>query len=237
MKNKLGYANWSFAFFLLTLGLALFSWVCSVYGIGEVQSLLSAEGVRWMLGNVVSNYVQAPALGVVFVLFWGLGIMVRSGMWNALKRMGKPDSILSRKERRALMLSVGTLMGYILLVLISVVLPWNITQSVTGTWLHSPFSKGLVYIISLGIGLSGVVYGYVSDTFRRFSEVFDAMSLLITYHASFFVLLFFVIQFFASLAYTHINEWLGISSEMLSMLSQIFSYAPLILGKFYFGSK
>ena len=85
MKTKVAYTGWSAVFFLLTLVLALFSWVGSIYGVGEVQSLLSVEGVRWMLGHVVSNYVQTPALGVVLILLMGVGVVARSGMWDALK--------------------------------------------------------------------------------------------------------------------------------------------------------
>ena len=188
MKNRRkGFAGWSITFFVLVLGVALFSWIGSVYGIGHIQSLLSAEGVRWLLGHVMSNYMQTPALGIVLVLMMGLGVVVQSGLSNALKRFFQPETLLSRKERRALMLTFGALAVYVLLVVVSILLPWNIAQGVTGVWLHSPLFKGFIYVLSLGLGLSGLVYGYASDTFLRFSDVFSAMSLLIARNASFFV--------------------------------------------------
>ena len=193
MKNRRkGFAGWSITFFVLVLGVALFSWIGSVYGIGHIQSLLSAEGVRWLLGHVMSNYMQTPALGIVLVLMMGLGVVVQSGLSNALKRFFQPETLLSRKERRALMLTFGALAVYVLLVVVSILLPWNIAQGVTGVWLHSPLFKGFIYVLSLGLGLSGLVYGYASDTFLRFSDVFDAMSKLIARYASFFVMLFFL---------------------------------------------
>lgn len=229
MKNRRkGFAGWSITFFVLVLGVALFSWIGSVYGIGHIQSLLSAEGVRWLLGHVMSNYMQTPALGIVLVLMMGLGVVVQSGLSNALKRFFQPETLLSRKERRALMLTFGALAVYVLLVVVSILLPWNIAQGVTGVWLHSPLFKGFIYVLSLGLGLSGLVYGYASDTFLRFSDVFSAMSLLIARNASFFVMLFFLSQFFASLNYTRIDECLGISPGVLSLLSQLCSYIPLI---------
>ena len=229
MKNRRkGFAGWSITFFVLVLGVALFSWIGSVYGIGHIQSLLSAEGVRWLLGHVMSNYMQTPALGIVLVLMMGLGVVVQSGLSNALKRFFQPGTLLSRKERRALMLTFGALAVYVLLVVVSILLPWNIAQGVTGVWLHSPLFKGFIYVLSLGLGLSGLVYGYASDTFLRFSDVFSAMSLLIARNASFFVMLFFLSQFFASLNYTRIDECLGISPGVLSLLSQLCSYIPLI---------
>lgn len=43
-------------FFLLTLVVALLSWVGSIYGWSGVQSLLSAEGLRWQLRNVGDGF-------------------------------------------------------------------------------------------------------------------------------------------------------------------------------------
>ena len=228
MKTKVAYTGWSAAFFLLTLVLALFSWVGSIYGVGEVQSLLSVEGVRWLLGHVVSNYVQTPALGVVLILLMGMGIVARSGMWDALKRFCQPGRLLSSKERRALVVSVGLLVVYVLLVLVAILMPWNIGQSVVGSWLHSPFAKGVAYVFSLGIGLSGMIYGYASDSFRHWSDVFGAMSSLVTRHASYFVALFFISQFFASFVYVRMDEWLGVSPDILSVVTLFISYLPLI---------
>ena len=230
MKNKgKRFAGWSIVFFMLTLGVALFSWVGSIYGVGHVQSLLSAEGVRWLMGHVMSNYLQTPALGIILVLMMGMGVVVQSGLWNALKRFFQPGILLSRKERRAMMLAFGVLSVYAMLLVVSILLPWHIAQGVTGVWMHSPLYKGWVYVFSLGVGLSGLVYGYASDTFVRFSDVFDAMSLLIARYASFFVMLFFLSQFFASLNYTRMDDCLGISPEILSWLSQLCSYIPLFL--------
>ena len=69
MKSSRWHSWLSITFFLLTVALALFSWIGSVYGMGGVQSLLSAEGIRWVLGHTLENYVQAPALGMVLVFF------------------------------------------------------------------------------------------------------------------------------------------------------------------------
>ena len=49
-----------------------------------------------------------------------------------------------------------------------------------------------------------MVNGYVSDTFRRFSDVVEGMSLLIAERSFTFVSLFFIIQFFSSLEYTRL---------------------------------
>lgn len=218
MKSNRFSSTLSIVFFLLTLALALFSWIGSVYGLGEVQSLLSAEGIRWVLGHVVENYVQSPVLGMVLILFMGMGIVLRSGLYDAVKRFAGRNKLLSRKERRALTLAVGVLLLYFAMLVVSMFLPWNLYWNITGGWLHSPFSKGLVYLLSIGMGLGGMVYGYVSDTFRRLSDVVEGMSSLIAERSFTFVSLFFIIQFFSSLEYTRLAEWMNVDDSILGGL-------------------
>ena len=231
MRNNRFLYDWGVAFFLMTVVLALFSWIGSIYGIAEVQSLLSAEGVRWLLNHAVTNYVQTPALGVVWVLMLGLGIVSRSGFSDTLRRAVRKDKKLSRKERRALGLAFITFFSYVLVVFVAMLLPWNLLLSATGSWIHSPFSKGFVYILSVGLGMSGMVYGYTSDVFRKVGDVVEAMSCLISRHAVYFVVLFFTVQFFSSLEYTRLPEWVGLSEECFSGISLFCFYFPLLLLK------
>ena len=232
MKSNRFSTTLSIVFFLLTLALALFSWIGSVYGLGEVQSLLSAEGIRWVLGHVVENYVQSPVLGMVLILFMGLGIISRSGMYDAMRRFVGKNKLVSRKERRALTLAIGVGVLYIAMLVLSMLLPWNLYWNITGGWLHSPFSKGLVYLLSGGMGLVGMVYGYVTDTFRRLSDVVEGMSSLIAARSFCFVSLFFVIQFFSSLTYTRLAEFLNVDEGVLI----VFYGISCILALFRFGS-
>ena len=232
MKNNRFSSTLSIVFFLLTLALALFSWIGSIYGLGEVQSLLSAEGIRWVLGHVVENYVQSPVLGIVLILFMGLGIVRRSGLYDVVKRFAGRNKMVSRKERRVLTLSVGVGMLYVAVLILSMLLPWNLYWNITGGWLHSPFSKGLVYLLSVGIGLVGMVYGYVADSFRRLSDVVEGMSTLIADRSFCFVSLFFVIQFFSSLGYTRLMEWMNVDEGIL----MVFYGISCVLSLFRFDS-
>lgn len=229
MKNKPLAFGWSAFFFLLTVALSFFSWIGSIYGMENVQSLLSAEGIRWALSHVVENYVNAPALGIVLILFMGGGIGIRAGLADALRQFfRRPRRQLSRKERRSLTLALGTLVVYGGVMLLLTMLPWNFLQGITGSWLHSPLSKGFVYILSVGIGLSGMVYGYASDAFRGVSDVVDGMSCLIARKASYFVSLFFVVQFFSSLDYTRMAEWMNWGDGVMEVMFQLFCFLPLL---------
>lgn len=60
MKNNYYFPHVATFFFLLTVIVALVSWIGSIYGLGTVQSLLSPEGIRWELRHITSNYVKTP---------------------------------------------------------------------------------------------------------------------------------------------------------------------------------
>lgn len=92
MKSKYYFPHTATVFFLLTVAVALFSWIGSIYGLGKVQSLLSPEGIRWELRHAMGNFVQTPALGIVMMLFLGFGITVHSGVWGTLGRIVKRGS-------------------------------------------------------------------------------------------------------------------------------------------------
>ena len=79
-------------FFLLTLGIIFLSWIFDVYGLnvrlpqtGEeirVQSLLSPEGLRWLLRHVVTNFTGFAPLGLVIVAMFGIGVAQQGVKWT-----------------------------------------------------------------------------------------------------------------------------------------------------------
>ena len=214
-------------FFILTVVVALCSWVGSIYELGDVQNLISPEGLRWMLRNAVSQYVRTPALGYVLILFMGLGIAYEAGFIQSIWKFIWTRKVRSMKERRALILSLATLVIYTLLIFSITVTPWTILRNVTGTLENSPFLHGLPYIISVGIGFSGTMFGFVSGRFRTDREVIRGMGSLIARYYEYFIILFFVVQFFISLTYSRLLEWLHIGSSSLHLLFLACCYLPL----------
>lgn len=228
MKSKRRFPHAATVFFLLTVAVALSSWIGSVYGLGEVQSLLSPEGIRWELRHAVGNFVQTPALGIVMMLFLGFGVAAHSGIGGTLGRVMKRGNPISRKEKRALILAGCMLLVYILLIGCATFAPWTLLRSVTGSLMNSPFQKGIYYLISLGVGLSGMAFGYASGRFRDDKDIIRGMSCLFSRFADYFVVLFFIVQFFSSLMYTHLAEWLGIGSSIVFYAFHFCCYLPFV---------
>lgn len=222
MKNKASLPPLSAVFFLMTVGLALLSWIGSLSGWDPVQSLLSEEGIRWELNHVVADYIQTPALGIVLVMLMGLGIGFRGGLYDAVGRMFRGQ--LSGKERRSLTLALSVALGYAVLVCLSI----PMLRSVTGSLYHSPFQKGFFYILSFGLGVTGLVYGYASNRFRRMSQVIEGMACLIARMSGYFVTLFLVVQFFSVLSYTRFPEWLGVDDAVVGIAFQVCCYLPVL---------
>ena len=52
----------------------------------EPRSLLTTDGIYWMLSSMVRNFTGLPALGLVFVSMLGIGLAEKFGMFSALMR-------------------------------------------------------------------------------------------------------------------------------------------------------
>lgn len=74
--------------------LALCSYVLQLAGVTAVnlktneiihiRSLISAEGLDWLLTNLIKNYINFPPLGMIIVLTFGLGVASETGLLQTL---------------------------------------------------------------------------------------------------------------------------------------------------------
>ena len=351
-------------FFLLTLGIIFLSWIFDVYGLnvrlpqtGEeirVQSLLSPEGLRWLLRHVVTNFTGFAPLGLVIVAMFGIGVAQHSGFIDACIRKGlrnqrhNPWRIvlsvivlgllsnvvgdagyiillpiaatlfhsvglhpiggiivayvsvscgysanillstldpmlaattqeaadmtnvsggrigplcnyyffcvstfllifiiyyitrkkllpslgkynesdvfrgykqLSRKEQRALLGAVIVGVLYAVLILWATFSSWGILRGVNGGLIRSPFIIGILFLLSLGIGLMGMIYGFASGHYRTDSDVIEGLTQPMKLLGVYFVIAFFASQMFACFEYSHLDKCIAImGANMLSLV-------------------
>ena len=215
-------------FFVLTLIVALCSWIGNSYEVGNVQSLLNPEGLRWILRNSLRQYIHTPALGIIMILFFGSGIAIYGGLTRSIWKLITRRKALTLKERRALILSLLAFIIYTLIIFSITVAPWTLLRNVMGTLSHSPFTQGIYYIISIGIGLAGMVYGMVSGQMRNDKDVVRGMSYLFARCSSYFIVLFFVVQFFICLDYTHLASTVGVGQQTIAVIFNLCCYLPLV---------
>ena len=143
MKSSIRFFHPASVFFLLTVGVAFLSWVGSIYGWEDVQNFLSAEGLRWALRYTDDNYLCAPMLASLLILFLGLGLCIHSRFPEACLRLLGKGIHLSRKERRALGMTAVSLGVYVLLLAFLAWGPWTLVRSITGDLSGSPLSEGI----------------------------------------------------------------------------------------------
>lgn len=52
---------------------------------------------------------------------------------------------------------------------------WGILRSVNGGLIRSPFIEGILFLLSFGIGLMGMVYGFASGRYRTDGDVIEGL--------------------------------------------------------------
>lgn len=348
-------------FFLLTLAVIFLSWIFDIYGMSviqpetgkeiHVQSLLSPEGVRWLLRHVITNFTGFAPLGLVIVAMFGIGVAQHSGFIDACIRRGvrrqrdpwriilwvillgllsnvvgdagyiillpiaatlfhsvglhpiggiiaayvsvscgysanvmlstldpmisamtqeaadmaniSPGQTgplcnyyflfistfllafiiyfitrksllpmlgeyageihfsgykqLSRKERRAMLSAVGVGLFYAAIILWATFSSWGILRGVNGGLIRSPFMIGILFLLSFGIGLMGMVYGFASGRYRTDGDVIEGLTQPMKLLGVYFVIAFFASQMFACFEYSNLDECIAImGADVLS---------------------
>jgi aminobenzoyl-glutamate transport protein len=95
-------------FALLAVAVAIASWIGKWAGLEAVHpvegtviavnSLLDAEGIRWIYENLVYNFVMFPPLGYVLAVMVGIGVAEGSGLFSVLIRslvLGAPPRLIT----------------------------------------------------------------------------------------------------------------------------------------------
>ncbi|MCD8081110.1 MAG: AbgT family transporter [Bacteroides sp.] len=136
---------------------------------------------------------------------------------------------LTRKERRALLLAVVVGLGYLLLILLSTFSSWGILRGVNGGLVRSPFLVGILFLLSLGVGLMGTVYGFSSGRYRSDSDVVEGLAQPMKMLGVYFVIAFFAAQLFACLEYTQLDQCLSIVGADLLSAAELPAIGILIL--------
>ena len=161
-----------------------------------IRSLLSAEGIRWMVGSIGDNLAGR---GLVWLL---LGSMA----FGSVKFCGILDvprkwKAMSFWDRFGVMVALAELLVIVVLTLLLTVLPHAVLLGVTGNLYPSSFSKSLFFIICLSVCLICVSFGVVSSRLRSLEEVCDCLVAGISYTLPLWLIYILAIELYASLRF------------------------------------
>lgn len=194
MKRLLAYLV--LALVLAEVVLVLASWLLSATMAGNVRSLLSSEGVRWFFGGFTAM-LASPWLVWLVLLAMAGGCLWQSGIVS----IRLPLSSLHYRQRVALRTTLILLVIYVAAILALTLVPHAVLLSATGRLFPSPFSRAFVPIVSFGVLLVSVAYGWASGSFRSIASIVSAMSSGIAAAAPLFILYVVFVQFYESLRF------------------------------------
>ena len=182
MKSKL-LARLAFGLLLAELLLVLVSWLLSTMPSVAVRSLLTGEGVRWLIGRMC-DCIASPML--VWILLAGMA-------WGCLRGCGllSRKSTSSQHDRTAFISMLILLVLYVSGLILMIAVPHAVLLSATGSLFPSPFSAGFVPVIALGTTLAAMAYGITSGRLASLTDIYD--SLLSGIHSCAPLLLFYIL--------------------------------------------
>ncbi|MCK0538847.1 AbgT family transporter [Alcanivorax quisquiliarum] len=113
-------------------------------------------------------------------------------------------------DRRALRLAGFATLAVIALILALVVPAGGPLRNADGGLLPSPLIDSSVVLVALIAAVAGITYGYASGSFRRGSDIIQAMEETLSSLAGYLVLMFFAAQFVAWFNWSNIGIVLAI---------------------------
>lgn len=203
------------------LVLMLASWIVSIY-VDGVNGLLSANGIRWMVAHISSNFSTLPFAQIILGLI-GVSVLLESELLSAFRKH------TSLKQKHALRITIVS--GIVILCLFSCLLflPDAVLLSCFGNIEDSPFTEGLYGLIVLFVVLVSNIYGFTSGKFVTLYDVFTAHAVYLRKTASSFIILFLASQFVECLDYTDILLYMGNEQTTLLVLKCCLYYIPILL--------
>ena len=185
----------------LEVVIVVLSWlVPAIYPYSHVRPLLSPEGARYLVGNLVSAMSLPPLLWLVLsAMSWG--VLSESGLLQTIalfvrRPHGHPFAL-----RLSLYAAVAVMLISIIIVSLLTFAPGAILLSATGEIWGSSFLMGLIPLLALTAGVSAAAYGFFSSRFSSSSSLFYSMCHGLRSASPLIVLYVFAMQFLLSLLY------------------------------------
>ena len=163
---------------IILVGVWLLSWLVGIYEIavndvGAVDSLISAEGIRWALRTVLQSVTSAPwAVAMLVVLSFSL--IYGSGLLLSFKDLFCLHK-LSANKKRALIMGTITLAICLVVLGLGISSPMRLLLGVTADLQSSPLVKGWCLLLLLISTLVSVVYGTVYGAYRSYYDVMQSI--------------------------------------------------------------
>jgi len=121
-----------------------------------------------------------------------------------------------------------TLIVITIITLIGIIPEDGFFRGSDGTILNSPLIRGVVAMLFVTAGSTGLAYGFTTGAFKNDTDVMNGMSASMKTLATYFVLVFFAAQFVAYFKWSNLGIILAVEGARLLMSSDI-GLIPLMI--------
>lgn len=206
--------------------------------IGTIDPLLA--GLSTEASQIVdADYYVLPTANYYFMVASTFVISI-AGTWVTKAivepRLGKytgnieKEEItnLSINEKKGLKWAGIVLLLFIIIIALGLIPDNGILRADDNTILHSPVIKGFIAVLFIIAGTCGIVYGYVSGTFKKHEDVINGMNSSFKGLISFLVLVFFASQFVAWFKWSNLGILVAVKGAIFLQSANL-GLIPLVI--------
>ena len=135
---------------------------------------------------------------------------------------------LSKKEKKGLLMALFTLIAIIFITIIGIIPEDGFFRGSDGGMLSSPLIRGVVAMLFITAGATGLAYGFTTGAFKNDSDVMKGMAASMKTMAVYLVLVFFAAQFVAYFKWSNLGIILAVKGADLIMSADI-GLIPLMI--------
>lgn len=232
-RKSLGIWHPAMLYLFLSIAVILIAWVGSFWELRNInvnselilRSLLTIDGVRYLLHNSVSLLDDAPIANILMLLFT-IGVANKSSLFKTLLHFLRHKQ-LSYKQYASLLLSFIVFMLMFLLLIYGVFGPEHLLLSISGTLKNSPLVDGFFAILMILVLLPCLIYGMATDSFNAVDDGIDALVSVIRLVPSYLFTLFMASFLMSVITYSRIDVLIGAGTTAIQLFSQILYWLPL----------
>ena len=238
-RKSLGIWHPAMLYLFLSIAVILIAWVGSFWELRNInvnselilRSLLTIDGVRYLLHNSVSMLDDAPIANILMLLFT-IGVANRSLLFKTLSLFLHHKS-LSYKQYASLLLSFIVFVLMFVLLIYGVFGPEHLLLSISGTLKNSPLIDGFFAILMILVLLPCLIYGMATDSFNVVDDGIEALVSVIRLVPSYLLTLFMASFLMSVITYSRIDILLGVEITEIYLFSRILYWLPLPILLFF----
>lgn len=145
-----------------------------------------------------------------------------------IKKQDQSFEILSKKEKKGLLMALFTFLGIVAVTLIGIIPDAGFLRGSDGGLLSSPLIRGVVAMLFITAGGMGLAYGFSTGSFKNDEDVINGMATSMKTLATYLVLVFFAAQFVAYFKWSNLGIIMAVKGAGLLMSANI-GLIPLMI--------